>query len=185
MNKSRLIISIAMGAVIAGLLVVSVMNFVYRADFDTGAMMADDIKKLARIFDEINKTAGIVSFDHQQNVINFLTIGSFTGSEVGSMNLAYPAKWKGHYVKDNPEIQGKEYMVVRTKKGYFITPGNEVKLPNGAIIGQTLILDENADIQAMMADRNKLYFHGRVLAAPITIRGSNNGQFADAWRMEN
>jgi S-adenosylmethionine hydrolase len=88
-------------------------------------------------------------------------------------------------VRDNPEMQGKEYIVVRTKKGYFITPGNGVKLPNGVIIGQNLILDENADIQEMMNNRNKLYFHGRALAAKIAIHGQNNGRFADAWRMDN
>lgn len=182
MKNGRILISIAAGGIIIGLFAVSIMTFMYRAQYASGTTIAEDVKKLATIFDQINKTCTIIDFDHQQNVINFLNVGTFTGSEIGPMNLAYPTKWQGPYVGDNLEIQGKEYMVVRTKNGYFITPGNGVKLPNDAIVGKDIILDENADIQAMMINKKQLYFQGRPLAAKITLPHSQ--PFADAWRMK-
>lgn len=168
MKISRLIIGIAAGVIIIALFIVSFMSFVYRADIGTGVTIADDVKKLSVIFDRINTKCVILGFDEQQNVINFLTIEKFVGSEVGSMNLAYPDKWEGPYVGNNLELQGKEYMIVKTKQGYFITPGNGVKLPNGAVIGKDLILDENADIEGLIAQR-KLSFRGRALAVRIDI----------------
>lgn len=169
MNNGRFIIGVATGIVVIALFVVSMVNFVYRADIETGTLIADDIKKLSVIFDRINSKCVILGFDEQQNIINFLTVEKFVGSEVGSMNLAYPDKWEGPYIGDNPTMQGKEYMIVRTKQGYFITPGNGVKLPNGAIIGQNIVLDENADIEGLMANRT-LYYRGRVLAARVTMQ---------------
>ncbi len=169
MKTSRLIIGIAMGILIIALFIVSIITFIHRADIGTGTVVADDVKKLSAIFDRINKKCGILGFDEQQNVINFLNVAKFAGSEVGSMNLVYPDKWEGPYIGDHPEIQGKEYMVVRTKQGYFITPGNGVKLPSGEIIGKDLILDEDADIEGMILTR-KLYFKGRPLVARIDIQ---------------
>lgn len=169
MKNGRLIMSMAAGVIIIGLFVVSITTFIYRADIGTGTIIADEVKKLSAIFDRINKKCVILGFDEQQNVINFLNVTKFVGSEVGSMNLAYSEKWEGPYVANNPEIQGKEYMVVRTKQGHFITPGNEVQLPSGAVIGKDLILDENADIEGMIAS-HKLSFRGRSLATKINIQ---------------
>ena len=68
----------------------------------------------------------------------FLTnpVKSFEGSEVGSLNLAYPKKWQGPYLGDNPTFQGKAYQIIRTKNGYFVTPGDGIMLPNGLVIGR-------------------------------------------------
>ncbi|MFC1841987.1 hypothetical protein ACFLYA_02865, partial [Candidatus Dependentiae bacterium] len=75
--------------------------------------------------------------------------------------------------KDNPTIQDQEYQIVRTKKGYFITPGDGIKLSNGKVIGKDIILDENADIQKMMADEKFLNFKGEALAAPLPVGASD------------
>ena len=56
---------------------------------------------------------------------------------------------------------------MRTKKGYFITPGHGVKLPNGKIIGKTFILDENADINELIS--SGLTYNGKPLVASIHI----------------
>ncbi|MCK5632726.1 hypothetical protein KAH94_03190, partial [bacterium] len=104
-----------------------------------------------------------------KNPINFLNIEKFVGSEVGSMNLAYPKQWEGPYLNDNPTIQEKEYMVVRTKKGYFITPGQGVRLGNGKVIGKDIIIDENSEIFSMMQDETTLQFEGKSLAAPLYV----------------
>lgn len=133
----------------------------------SGNTIADDVQKLAAVFAKINEHCGISSFDYQQNPINFLNTVQFVGSEVGPMNLAHPEKWKGPYLDDNPTVQGKEYMVVRTAKGHFITPGNGVKLPNGLVIGKDIVLDDQADIPALIRDQQGLLFNDKPLAAPM------------------
>lgn len=132
-------------------------------------LIVRDVTELKAIFERIDKECGILSFDYQKNRINFLNNVKFVGSEVGPMNLIHPDKWQGPYVDDNPTYQGKEYLVVRTKKGYFITPDDRVHLPNGAVIGTDIVLDENADIAAMMSNEKQLMFDNKPLAAQLII----------------
>jgi len=132
-------------------------------------LIVHDVTELKTIFERIDKECGILSFDYQKNRINFLNNVKFIGSEVGPMNLIHPDKWQGPYVDDNPTYQGKEYIVVRTKKGYFITPDDGVQLPNGAVIGTNVILDENADIAAMAAHEKQLMFDNKPLAVRLDI----------------
>lgn len=183
-NYTRMIqkywLPVVIGGLLVGCLIWTISNVWYEKPIHTANMMAQDIAKLAEIFKRIEKTCGISSFDAQTNPINFLNIkkDGFVGSEVGSMNLARPEKWQGPYLQDNLEIQEKEYEVVSTKKGYFIVPGKGVELPNGKIIGTDIILDENADIAAMMHDKDKLMFEGKPLAAPlVTEKTVVNSQF--------
>lgn len=155
----------------------------YYAKEGSSVIIARDIAQLRDIFNRIHKTCGIIDFDYQKNQINFLNVKEFTGSEVGPMNLVYPDKWEGPYLEDNPTMQAKEYQIVETKKGYFITPGKGVKLPNGKVIGKDIILDKDADILLMMEDPHKLMYNGTALAAPLEI-GSQMGfqvQFAEDY----
>ena len=181
MRNKKLFLGLAVGIGIAVLVFTVIFSFMYRSKAVTSYTVAEDIEKLVTIFNDINTQCGIISFDYQQNPINFLNVGMFKSSELGPMNLARADKWQGPYVNDNPNVQGKEYMVVRTKKGHFITPGNGVKLPNGAVIGQDIILNENADIQAMMRDSNKLLFKDKLLAAPLKL--SNKIAYPDIWNI--
>ncbi len=184
MKNKTTIFGFMAGVVVAGLVIVSVINFIYRSDYLTGSVIAEDVKKLEAIFVKIHKDCIILSFDYQQNPINFLNVEKFTGSEVGSMNLARPENWKGPYVDDNPTVQGKEYMVVRTKQGHFITPGNGVKLPSGRTIGKDLVLNEDADIDYMMRRRSELYFKGRQLAQRM-ISFRPPVEYPLAWKLES
>lgn len=151
---------------------ISLYKMLYDVKISSDIVIAKEVGDLVNIFKEIDKECKILDFEHQKIRINFLTVRGFVSSEIGSMSLAYPKKWKGPYIYDNPTIQGKEYQVVRTKKGYFITPGDGVKLSNGKIIGKDIILDENADIAKMIKDKEFLNFDGKPLAAPLGI-GSN------------
>lgn len=135
----------------------------------SGEAMASDVVMLAGILDRINKDCTILSFDAQKNPINFLTVGSFSSSEVGSMNLVHPKKWQGPYVQDNIAIQGIEYQVVRTDAGYFIVPGEGVTLPNGQVIGKDILFDAKADIHALMQEGGALNFKGKALGAKIVV----------------
>jgi len=150
-------------------IVISVVNLFYRSKHTTGNLIAREVVQLHDIFQRIHQTCKIIDFDYQKNRINFLNVKSFTGSEVGPMNLVHPNKWEGPYLENNPTMQAIEYQIVRTKKGYFITPGDNVKLPNGKIVGKDIKLDEDADIAVMMNDKDMLMFKGESLAIPLTL----------------
>ena len=129
-NAAKILFPLITVSVIVVLLASSFFNFENLFKHEAGNYIADDIAQLARIFENIDKTAGILGFDHQKNEIDFLNIkkDGFVGSEVGPMNLIHPKKWEGPYLTEMPRIQEEDYIVVRTKKGYFITPGEGVKL---------------------------------------------------------
>ncbi len=168
MKRGRWAIGIATGVVIVGLCIVTVINFYYRSEYVTGTIISQEVKRLSGIFQSIQQRCKIIGFDNQQNRINFLNVEKFVGSEVGPMNLQYPEKWEGPYLKDNPTIQTKEFMVVRTKQGYFVTPGNGVRLPSGKVIGKDIVFDESADIDQMIQD-HLLVFKSRALAQKLNL----------------
>ena len=166
---SKHLIPVALGSVLLILLLFTLLRFFYEQPRLTADTIAQDVQHLANIFAVIDKDCGILSFDYVHNPINFLTIkkDGFVGSEVGSMNLAHPEKWQGPYVTKNLHIQAKEYQVVQTYKGYFITPGQDVELPNGKRMGIDIKLDATSDIAAMAQDPSLLQHEGKPLAVPI------------------
>jgi hypothetical protein len=178
LSRKHQISLVSLGVVIA-LIGITVFSYRTVSKSDTSHYIAQDVAQLATIFAKIDATAGILKFDHQKNNINFLNIkkDGFVGSELGSMNLIDPKKWDGPYQNQISKIQEEDYMVVRTKKGYFITPGDGVALPNGKIIGKDIILDENADIALMIQDDQALSYRGQPLAAHITISGDRTNNF--------
>ena len=144
-----------------------IFNLLYYDKIHSADLIAKDISQLVTIFQKIDNDCGIISFDYQKNPINFLNVKEFVGSEVGPLNLAHPEKWEGPYLPDNLTMQAKEYQIVKAKDGYYITPGPGVQLANGRIIDQDLILDEDADIAAMMEDDEGFRYKGKVFAAPL------------------
>lgn len=170
-SNKKIIFSLLTLAVITFLVGLTFFSWRKVAKRDIGLYIVEDIARLAAIFERIDATAGILGFDYQKNPINFLNIkkDGFVGSELGSMNLKYPDKWEGPYEYEMPRIQEEDYIIVRTKKGYFITPADGVRLPNGKIIGKDIILDEDADIEHMMHDDQLLSYQGMSLAAKIKI----------------
>ena len=127
-----------------------------------------DVTQLADTLKKIEKDCKIIRFEKQKNSINFLNVKSFVGSQVGPLNLKHPERWAGPYMDRNPSMQGKEYLLIRTKKGYFVTPGEGVKLPNGKVVGTDIKLDENADIEAMMKDEKQLVYKGEGFSGSIS-----------------
>lgn len=153
------------------LITLTVYRFFYQARVDTDLLIAQDVKRLATILEAIDEKCKIINFDYQKNWIDFLHIkkDGFIGSELGSMNLAYPSSWQGPYLQDNPTMQKIAYQVVKTKKGYFVVPGEGVRLGNGKVIGKDIIFDENADIAKMTTQEGVLLFKGQRLAVPLNI----------------
>ena len=153
-----------------GLLVgLTCLNFFLEKRQSDGSIVREHLALLHKTFKKIDATCGILSFDKQQNTINFLNVGTFSGSEVGPMNLVYPDKWEGPYLPDNPTMQGIEYLVVRTKADYFITPGNDVRLPNDEVVGEDIVLSEDADIASLANDPDGLSFDGKPLAIKLDL----------------
>lgn len=150
--------------------IIAIFNtFVSSRNYEVG-IIERDVKHLADILMQIEKDCKIISFEAQQNSINFLNVKSFAGSQVGPINLKHPDRWKGPYLEVNPSVQSYEYMVVRTKSGYYVAPGNGVKLPNGKVIGVDIKLNEDADIDSMVKDNKLLSYKNRALAAQVTIK---------------
>lgn len=178
--KKEKIAPIVLGSLFVGLMIVTFGYRYYQASTGQDFYISQDIKQLARIFADIHETCKILSFEHDKNYIDFLTVSSFAGSEVGLMNLVFPQNWKGPYLNDNPTIQEKYYMIVRTKQGHFIVPGDGgecckqecvggVKLANGKVIGLDINFTEESDIPLMMLDPEFLYSKEGALAARISV----------------
>ncbi len=168
MNKHTIfpILTVVLFVILVGL---AVFRFFYQVRVGSEQIISQEVSELVKIFERIDKTCKIIDFDYQKDPINFLNVEKFAGSEVGSMYLAYPQKWEGPYLKDNPTIQEKEYMIVHTRRGHFITPGDGVRLGNGKLIGKDIVLDYNANIPVLMQDENALMFQGKSLAAPLPV----------------
>ena len=154
------------------LTIIAVINWWYRSPITAGTIMVNEIAQLADIFKKIDATCTILSFDNQKNKINFLNVkkDGFVGSQVGPMNLAHPDKWEGPYLVENLKMFDHVYQIVRTNKGYFITPGDGLVLPNGKVIGKDILLDANADVVHMMHDDTLLSFNGKPLAVQIKVK---------------
>lgn len=128
-----------------------------------------DIMQLQQVFSQIHKECYIIDFEHKRNYIDFLNVISFVGSEVGSMNLAFAKNWKGAYLKNNPTIQQKLYVVLKNKQGFFIVPDDGVVLDNGKVIGTDIKLGWESDMKSLMSNNNALLSNVGVLAAPIQV----------------
>lgn len=160
-----------LAAIVFGIFVIiAVMNTFITSKEYVADIIDHDVKMLAEVFKQIDEQCGILSFDYPKNPINFLNVAKFSTSELGPMNLIHPENWQGPYVKDTPRIQDKVYVIRKTAKGLFITPDDDIKLPNGKVIGKDIILDEKADIAAMMNDETQLKFKDKVFAAPLEIK---------------
>lgn len=175
--KHNYVLPIIVGVGILFFIGMTLVDTLYRAKNDAGMMMAQEVMQLRDIFHRIHKTCTIIDFDNQKNEINFLNVEKFAGSEVGPMNLVHPEKWEGPYLKENPTMYHIAYQVVSTKKGYFITPGEGVTLPNKKVIGKDIMLDQKADIDAMMIDPNALMYKDRALATRLELGTPMNMQF--------
>lgn len=134
-------------------------------------VVAHDIEMLADIFKRIDASCSIMDFEHQKNYIDFLNVEKFVGDEVGAMHLMAPEKWQGPYVRENPKVFGKPFLIVRTKKGYFIVPPIGLTLSNGKKVGVDLRFDEAADIAAMIESPKGLRYQDKPLAAKVSLSG--------------
>lgn len=148
-------------ATILGLLVIFfVLRVIHDKKYFSTDIIVSELKNISIALKKIDKDCSILSVDEDKNNIDFLNVKSFEGSEVGSLNLAYPKKWKGPYLDDNPTFQNKAYQIIRAKDGYFVAPGDGVKLPNGFTIGIDFKLSKDSEISKMLKKGGKLNYKG-------------------------
>lgn len=170
--KGRIIMNIGRTVIIAGIGLLAVLfigNMWYQKGQTEAEIMANDISELTSIFQQINSHCMITGFDLSKNSINFLNVKEFAGSEVGPMNLAYPKKWQGPYMKDNPTVQSIEYQIVRTNQGYYIIPGDGVKLPNGKVVGTDITINADTDMNKLMTSEDGFKYKKLILASPLSF----------------
>ena len=175
-NHHRTILILS-SLVLGGLLGFTAYMTLFNVKKNRGALIAQEVAELAEIFKKIHKTAVIKSVDHPRSVINFLSVKSFAGSQVGPLNLLYPNKWTG-YLPDNTTMQSKEYELLATKNGYYVVPGEGVVLPNGKVVGKDILLDENTDFAALTQKDGDLNFEGHPLVAFIDLAQENPTELA-------
>ena len=162
-----------------GLLFISIFTLLYRTKAIRDEIIAQDVVRLTKILQKIDSECGISGFDYQKNNLDFLNVSKFEGSEIGPMNLKYPSSWAGPYVKDNPTIQNKAYQVVKTIDGYFVVPGEGVKLSDGKVIGKDIVFDRDAKISQMMNEGGSLYRDDHVVAVKLNLKHGMFSSFID------
>ncbi len=165
-NKKKLFayaLPIITGFFLLALLGIALQRYYSDSKKIINLLTAQNVSELAQIFKKIDETCGILSFEHEKNYIDFLTVERFVGSEVGAMNLIHPEKWEGPYLKDNPTIQEKYFIVLDNANGYYIAPGDGVTLANGKIIGTDIILAKDTNLEDLLNDGNDLLFEGKPL----------------------
>lgn len=170
-NKKMRLIPLASGVLLFVLFGVAVYRLFYQARTVVNSIVVEHIAQLGDIFKKINDTCVITDVTQPVNHINFLTVKSFVGSEIGPLNLAYPKEWRGPYLKDNPSIQGHVYEIVKTKQGYYIVPGMGVQLTNGKVMGKDIVITPDTDMHALI-EKGTLRHDGKALAIPLPMKGS-------------
>ncbi|MFC1854276.1 hypothetical protein ACFLY6_00195 [Candidatus Dependentiae bacterium] len=138
----------------------------YARTWDQARLINRDIRKIASILEDIDKSCAITDVQRTRVPVDFLTIKSFVGSEVGNINLAYPKNWRGPYVRDNPSIGGNIfYDIVKLKEGYCVVPGFGATLPNGLTVGKDIKLSRRVSIKKIISPGGSLFYKGTPMGA--------------------
>ncbi|HAU30312.1 MAG: hypothetical protein UV79_C0001G0052 [candidate division TM6 bacterium GW2011_GWF2_43_17] len=172
-NKRQILgylLPIVTALLLLGLLGIALQRYYKDSKTISSQLTAQTVEELAQIFKKIDNRCKIIDFEHEKNYVDFLTVERFVGSEVGSMNLTHAEKWEGPYLRDNPTIQEKYFVIIDTPKGYYLAPGDGVKLANNKVVGVDIILDKNTDFDALISDKDMLLFDGKPLAQFIKAK---------------
>ncbi len=162
---------IIFGVAISSILVAITIRYFYYNLKPHDQAIAAHVEQLKNVFTLINKNCTITGFDQEKNAINFLNVGSFIGSNVGSMHLEHPEHWHGPYLKEELKVAGKPYQIVLAKNGYYILPGDGITLANGKVMGKDIVINANTDMEKLITDPEQLLSsNGKPLAALIPAK---------------
>jgi hypothetical protein len=169
-DRVKIGVSVLIGLILLGLFTYTVYFFWFQARHEINEFIATDTTRLTEILQRVDNQCEIMSFDQEKSYINFLNVGCFEGSEVGPMNLAYPKKWEGPYLKDNPTLQGFYYYVLKNKNGYYVVPGDGVKLSNGKVLGKDIVISSVTNIEELLKNEPGLWFNTTPLITKLTLK---------------
>ena len=141
----------------------------YTRPYIVASIIEDDIRMISLALDKIDKECNILSVEDDHNEVDFLNIKSFSGSKVGPLSLAYPKRWRGPYLSMNPTVQDQSYEIVRARDGYYILPGQGVRLPNGLVIGKDFNVNKNVNVQNLLRDGGPLRYEEKKFAYKLTF----------------
>ena len=168
-DKARFGISVGLGILFLLLFGATLYYFWGQARRAVNETITEQLSQLVATFGRIDDQCKILGFDLEKTPINFLNVKNFAGSEVGSMNLARPDKWQGPYLETNPTVEGKYYYILKTKKAYYIVPGDGVHLEDGKVLGKDIIITSQTDIEGLMKREESLTYKGHPLIVPLTL----------------
>jgi hypothetical protein len=135
-----------------------VVRYNYNRPYRLALFVQQDVARLADILHTIDAECSILQIKYDKVPIDFLTVKSFIGSEIGGLNVAYPEKWNGPYVHDNPDITGQIYQIVKAKDGYFIVPSDGFELPSGWVLGYDVVISPRIALGPMLKPGGALTF---------------------------
>lgn len=133
----------------------------YKGTSDVNSVIIADIAQLAEIIKRVDARCKIIGFSHEKNNIDFLHLSTVPGRQVNALIIDYPEQWQGPYLKRDLKIQGAFYQIVQTRTGYFIVPGQGVRLDSGKIIGRDIMISKETDLGPLMQ-------HDGLLTDPLT-----------------
>lgn len=162
--------SLFSSVILITLMSVFLFKVIYNRAYYLSSIIEQDVTLIAKMLTTVDKNCTILSVTSERTPINFLTVKSFVGSNVGGLNLAYPQKWAGPYLEINPTHQQRFYDLIQTYEGLFIIPGYGVKLPNGLIMGKDIHIDFNTSVKKMLAQKGALHHTGSSLGLQLNIK---------------
>lgn len=163
----------AVGIGIFGVIALGVVIFtgyyMYRqARLMNDRLISEQIEKLASAIGKIHQDCEIIGFTPDRSPVDFLTVKSFAGAEVGPLTLKRPAKWAGPYAELNFKMQDKLYEIVKISDGYAIVPGDGVRLSTGKVFGKDIRVTATTKLEELIQKHNLIY-NGKPLVAKFQI----------------
>ena len=151
------------------LVIFGIYGIVHKNPDVMAAKMCKDLEQLVVVLQKVDKDCSIVSIDSGSGVIDFLTIEKLLGVDAGCLMIAYPEKWAGPYLKKDLMYQGAYYEIVQTNHGFYIVPGNGVRLPNGFVMGQDLEINSKIEIEPLLKPGARLCYKNNRFAMPLDV----------------
>lgn len=152
------------------LMLIFVIRIFYNKPYFLASIIKEDLVAIDRCLAKIDKECNILNIRPDNATVDFLTVEKFVGSTVGCLNLAYPERWKGPYLRVNPTVQSRPYQIVHTHEGLFIVPGTGTKLPNGLVIGKDFTCDYRSALTKMLKPGGQLNYKGEVFAIQLKFK---------------
>jgi len=163
-------VAIVVGLILLGLLSFTLFRFYQSARAVSQKVIASNVEQIGQALENIDATCEIVAILRDRALIDFLQVQAFAGNQIGPLQLRRPDKWQGPYIDHNLLMQNIPYELVKTREGFYVVPGNGVRLDNGKVIGHDIVFDAETDIGAYINEVWGLEVHGDLLVRKVTFK---------------